>query len=203
MPKLMSNTGAAQTRSADRVPVQLVFNAAGAPAGAGRIIRAMLVIAASVTLVLAMLAGLSRARAGYADHALLSDPVISLAIARHQAASASTACLPASIKAALARAHAACGIRVISTLRPGARIAGTNHISMHASCRAADFTSANYACVYRVLAGWPGKLSIDAARMRHVHIDDGRYARFVHGGHHRYAKRHKGHRFARRAGRQG
>lgn len=92
-----------------------------------------------------------------------------------------TACLPKSIREALARVDKACGIRVISTHRPGAIIAGTNTPSMHATCRAADFTSKDYACVYQTLSGWRGKLSTDY-RIGHVHIDDGRYARFVHGG---------------------
>jgi len=124
--------------------------------------------------------------------------IVTALSARAARADASLGCLPASIKAALARANNACGIHVISTLRPGARIAGTGHRSMHARCRAADFTSAKYGCVYRVLAGWPGQLSTDARRMRHVHIDDGRYARFVHGGHRRYARHIRRHRLARR-----
>lgn len=98
---------------------------------------------------------------------------------------AAYACLPPSIQAALDRANASCGIQVTSTLRRGAIIAGTNRPSHHATCRAADFTSKNYPCVYRVLKDWPGKLSLDSRRMGHVHIDDSRYARFNHG-----SKRH-------------
>jgi hypothetical protein len=148
-----------------------------------------------------------------ASAALLAG-TIALAIAlfpiatRAHAASADaadTTCLPANIKAALAEADAACGIRVISTLRPGARIARTNRPSKHATCHAADFTSGNYDCVYRVLANWPGKLSTDPHRVKpqHVHIDDGRYARFEHGGARRYAKRTKRLRLARHNGRRG
>jgi hypothetical protein len=74
---------------------------------------------------------------------------------------------------------------------------------MHASCRAADFTSRDYACVYRTLADWPGKMSTDASRAKHVHIDDGRYARFVHGYSRRLAKRKQRVRVARHHGRRG
>lgn len=111
--------------------------------------------------------------------------------------SATLSCLPASIRAALDRANAACGIKVISTYRPGARIAGTGHVSMHASCRAADFTAGAPACVLRALSGWNGKLSTDYGRARHYHIDDGRYARFAHGGSRRYARNGKHRRYAR------
>lgn len=98
-------------------------------------------------------------------------------------------CLPASIIDALARTRVACGITVISTYRKNAMIAGTNHRSMHAVCRAADFTSRDYPCVYRVLDDWRGKLSNDPYSIGHVHIDDGPYARFAHRGARRYAKR--------------
>lgn len=106
-------------------------------------------------------------------------------------ATASTGCLPSDIRGALARASAACGIKVISTFRPGARIAGNGQRSMHATCRAADFTTGSPACVLRVLSGWHGKLSTDYARMRHFHIDNGRQARFAHGSSRRFSK--KGH----------
>ena len=138
-------------------------------------------VATCTALILVAMAGLSRARAGGVN----------------------TSCLPMSIKAALAKADAACGVTVISTFRRNARIAGTRHSSMHASCRAADFTSRDYACAYRALAGWHGKMSMDAGRVKHVHIDDGRYARFVHGQSRRYAKRQTRVRFARHHGRRG
>ena len=103
-------------------------------------------------------------------------------------ATASTSCLPSDIRNALARASAACGIKVISTFRPGARIAGKGQRSMHATCRAADFTTSSPACVLRVLSGWHGKLSTDYARMQHFHIDNGPQARFAHGSFRRLSK---------------
>lgn len=84
--------------------------------------------------------------------------------------STSEACLPALIRDALAQVRAACGpVAVISTLRPHARIP-TGHRSLHAACRAADFRVSNYACAYRALASWRYGLSLDGARMRHIHI---------------------------------
>ena len=114
-------------------------------------------------------------------------PAVTDARPRH---SASTACLPASIKAALGQADRACGIKIISTERRGAVIRGTGGSpSMHRWCRAADFTTSDPRCVLRALAEWPGKLSTDYARVRHFHIDDGSYARFAHRGGRKHAAR--------------
>lgn len=192
-----------------RLHVEAVFNATGRAASLGGIVRAALVVGASTALVIAIMAGLGAARAGFDDtpragHFPHSFPQsLSLSYARHLAAGADTSCLPAAIKAALVNVKAACGLTVISTRRPGARIAGSKRASMHASCRAADFTSRDYGCVYRALAAWRGKLSTDARRIGHVHIDDGRYARFEHGRSRRYARaKHRRH-FARHNGRPG
>lgn len=96
---------------------------------------------------------------------------------------------------ALAKADAACGITVISTLRAGARIAVSGHVSKHASRRAADFTSRNYSCVRRILADYPGGISVDVASAGHVHIDDGQRLRFAHGSaRKRYATQRSAHR---------
>ena len=104
-------------------------------------------------------------------------------------------CLPQMVRSALAKVDAVCGIKVISTLRIGARISGTGHVSKHASCRAADFTSSDYSCVRRVLAGYSGAMSVDPFRAGHVHIDDGQHLRFAHGGgRKRYAKYRSVHR---------
>lgn len=113
-------------------------------------------------------------------------------VARHVKARSTfnTSCLPYQIKAALEKANQACGITVISAHRPGARIAGTGHVSKHATCHAADFTTKNPPCVLLALSDWRGKLSTDYSRVRHFHIDDGSYARFAHGGsRRRHAKR--------------
>lgn len=90
--------------------------------------------------------------------------------------------------------QSACGARVISAMRK-TYIAGTRHISLHASGRAVDMAG-NPSCIYRHLAAWPGGVSIDYARVRHVHISyapNGREwsLRFRHGG---KAKKRRGRR---------
>lgn len=109
---------------------------------------------------------------------------------------------PAPLVAKVQEIATACsGMHPISGFRRGARIAGTNKASLHASGRAIDIAGGSYACAYRHLAGWAGGYSIDPGRVHHIHIS---YApgsrefgaRFAHGGHrHRYA--HRKHRYAR------
>ena len=104
-----------------------------------------------------------------------------------------------------------CGARLISGYRPGARVAGTGHASLHSAypARAADL-SGNPSCIYSHLHGWQGGYSTDYGSVRHVHISysppgsgylAGRewHARFAHygGGHHGFARRHH-HRVAMR-----
>lgn len=106
----------------------------------------------------------------------------------------------------VAKAHEiinSCGSVIISGVRPHARVAGTNRISLHASGHALDLKG-NPSCIYAQLKGWPGGYSIDYARVRppHVHLSldgvGGREmgARFTHAGKqpHRYAKHHWQHR---------
>lgn len=82
--------------------------------------------------------------------------------------------------------QAACGARVISAVRK-TYIAGTRHISLHASGRAVDMAG-NPDCIYRHLASWPGGVSVDYSRVQHVHFSldqsGGREMglRFKHGG---------------------
>lgn len=63
---------------------------------------------------------------------------------------------------------AACGARVVSGVRR-TRIAGSRRISLHAYGRAVDLQG-NPGCIYRQLAGWPGGVSTDYGRVRHVHV---------------------------------
>jgi hypothetical protein len=99
----------------------------------------------------------------------------------------------------------ACGARLISGYRPGARVAGSGHPSLHSvyPSRAAD-VAGNPHCIYAHLQGWPGGYSIDYGSVRHVHISysppgsgflAGRewHARFAHygGGHHRFTQRRR------------
>ncbi|MBO0758161.1 MAG: hypothetical protein J2P54_20120 [Bradyrhizobiaceae bacterium] len=99
----------------------------------------------------------------------------------------------------------ACGARLISGYRPGARVAGSGHPSLHSvyPSRAADLAG-NPHCIYANLQGWPGGYSNDYASVRHVHISysppgtgylGGRewHARFAHfgGGHHLTRHHHR------------
>ncbi len=108
--------------------------------------------------------------------------------------SVSTAWLPGPLVAAIRRVAVYCpGFHVISAFRPGARVRGTGRLSLHARHRAADIAGGSYGCAYRVLRDFPGGLSIDAGRTRHIHLSwdpGGREwgMRFAHGGHRRYAR---------------
>jgi len=118
------------------------------------------------------------------------------------AQAARTSCLPGSVKAKLAQIRAKFGpVRIVSTHRPGARIAGSGKRSYHASCRAVDFHAPRgkrgsvVAWLKRNHSGGVGTYS---CRMHHIHIDNGPRVRFHHcvnargravGKKRRYAKR--------------
>jgi hypothetical protein len=61
-----------------------------------------------------------------------------------------------------------CGSRVISGMRQ-TYVAGTRRISLHASGRAVDMAG-NPSCMYALLRKWPGGVSIDYPRVKHIHI---------------------------------
>ena len=119
------------------------------------------------------------------------------------AEAAGTGCLPGSIKSKLAQIRSKFGpVRVISTHRPGARIAGSGKRSLHASCRAADFHPPKGK--YRQVVAWlkkthSGGVGTYSCGMHHIHIDNGSRVRFHHCvnakgrpvGKSRYAKRSK------------
>jgi len=90
---------------------------------------------------------------------------------------------------------ASCGSKVISSFRPGARIAGSGHASMHASGRAVDIRG-NPSCVYGHLQGWRGGYSVDYASVQHVHISLGGHEDGLRFSHHSRHVRHGGHRYA-------
>lgn len=100
-----------------------------------------------------------------------------------------------------------CHAHMVSGYRPGARVAGSGHASLHSAypSKAADLTG-NPACIYSHLHSWSGGYSIDYGRVRHVHVSysppgsgylAGRewHARFNHygGGHHRTLTAHRRH----------
>jgi hypothetical protein len=92
-----------------------------------------------------------------------------------RSASTSAGCLPAPLKQALADVQSRFGaVEVVSTHRPGARISGTGHRSLHASCQAVDFRPARgtYGAVASYLrTNWQG--GVGTYSSGHIHIDTG------------------------------
>lgn len=120
--------------------------------------------------------------------------------------------VPADIAQFLGRVSQACGqVRVISTFRRGARVAGSRRQSCHATGQAVDYQVANPACALRMAQGVRLGHSIDyhtAPSIRHFHVSNCRQemgVRFAHGGGRSYARRGartryaRGHRSARQA----
>lgn len=110
---------------------------------------------------------------------------IGVSVASPQIAeAASTGCLPGSVKAKLAQIRSKFGpVRVVSTHRRGARIAGTGKRSYHASCRAVDFhpPRGKYRQVLAYLrANHSGGLGTYSCGMHHIHLDNGPRVRFHH-----------------------
>ena len=94
-----------------------------------------------------------------------------------RADAAARGCLPGSIKAIFQQIESRFGrVRVISTFRKGARIAGSGRPSYHASCRAVDFhpPRGKYGAVLNYLRrNFSGGIGTYRCRMRHIHIDNG------------------------------
>lgn len=65
----------------------------------------------------------------------------------------------------------ACGSRISSGQRH-TRVSGSGRLSLHASGRAVDLVG-NPGCIYAHLRSWPGGVSTDYARVRHVHVSLG------------------------------
>lgn len=121
------------------------------------------------------------------------------------ASAASESCLPSSLRARLAQVRSQFGpIRVISTHRPGARIAGSGRPSYHASCRAVDFVPppGRYGAVAAWLQANHGG-GVGTYSSGHIHIDDGAYVRFHRGGGGSYVSSGGSSRSARRGGGSG
>lgn len=102
----------------------------------------------------------------------------------YQRASASRSCLTAATRSVLARLEARFGtVKVISTCRPGAVIAGTRRPSYHRYGMAVDFMAPRgrkaevVQWLYR-----QGTLVMTYGRMSHVHFNLGQGARIACGG---------------------
>lgn len=92
-------------------------------------------------------------------------------------ASAQTGCLPGSLQRTLSQIRAKFGpVRIASTFRRGAIIAGTRRRSLHASCRAVDFHAPpgkRAAVIAWLRSNHSGGLGVYGCSMSHIHIDNG------------------------------
>ena len=120
--------------------------------------------------------------------------------AARSASSSSSGCLPGVLKRRLSQIRSTFGrVRVISSFRRGARIAGSGRRSYHASCRAVDFVPPRGK--YRAVVAWLkrnhfGGIGTYSCGLHHIHIDNGPRVRFHHcvnrkGRPTRYAKRRR------------
>jgi uncharacterized protein YcbK (DUF882 family) len=98
--------------------------------------------------------------------------------------SSAQGCLPGSLQRTLSQIRAKFGpVRIVSTFRRGAIIAGTGRRSLHASCRAVDFhapSGKRAAVIAWLRTHHSGGLGIYGCSMSHIHIDN--------GGHYRWNK---------------
>lgn len=101
--------------------------------------------------------------------------------------------IPGEIASFLQNVASQCGaVRVISTFRRGAVVAGTNRSSCHAAGQAVDYQISNPSCALRVAQGVRLGHSIDYAHVNHFHVSNCARemgARFAHGGGRSYARR--------------
>jgi hypothetical protein len=94
-------------------------------------------------------------------------------------AGTSRSCLKASARALLGRIEAQFGrVQIVSTCRPGARIAGTGKISKHSSGEAIDFNAPpgkKAAIVRWLIANHKSGGTMTYADMGHIHVDVGHH----------------------------
>jgi uncharacterized protein YcbK (DUF882 family) len=87
-------------------------------------------------------------------------------------------CLKPAARALLERIQAQFGpVQIISTCRPGARIAGSGRISKHASGEAVDFDAGRHKgdVVRWLIANHKSGGTMTYSDMSHVHVDIGRH----------------------------
>jgi uncharacterized protein YcbK (DUF882 family) len=95
---------------------------------------------------------------------------------RREVAGASRNCLTPAARALLGRIEAQFGaMQIISTCRPGARIAGSGRISRHASGNAIDFSAGGRkgAVVRWLIANHKSGGTMTYSDMSHIHVDIG------------------------------
>lgn len=103
-----------------------------------------------------------------------------MSLSAEAGASASRSCLTSAARNLLSRIEGQFGtMQVVSTCRPGARIAGTGRISRHASGNAVDFNAGHRkgAVIRWLLANHHSGGTMTYARSGHIHVDIG--PRFV------------------------
>jgi hypothetical protein len=94
-------------------------------------------------------------------------------------------CLTSAVHAVLDKIEARFGpVKVISTCRPGARIAGSGRISRHASGNAVDFETGNRkgAIINWLVANHKTGGTMTYADMSHIHVDVGQHFVSLAGG---------------------
>ena len=107
-------------------------------------------------------------------------PMAQRSITRYAAAGTSRGCLTSAARALLGRIESQFGaVQIVSTCRPGARIAGTGRVSRHASGNAVDFNAGGRkaAVVRWLIANHRSGGTMTYAGMSHIHVDIG--PRFV------------------------
>jgi uncharacterized protein YcbK (DUF882 family) len=132
-----------------------------------------------------MFKSISPAKAGIlrsATSALFICTALAATSSSAAAYSTSTGCLPGNVKSALWDIQKRFGkIQVVSTHRPGARIAGSGRQSYHASCRAVDFkapSGKHSAVVSWLKSNFSGGIGTYSCSMHHIHIDNGPQVRW-------------------------
>ena len=111
--------------------------------------------------------------------------------------STSVSCVPSDLRQRLSEIERRFGpVQIISTSRPGAKVAGTGRRSKHADCRALDFNPPRGK--YQEVAAWlkqnhHGGVGTYSCGMHHIHIDNGSQVRWhkCSGGDSNYAKGRK------------
>jgi hypothetical protein len=104
----------------------------------------------------------------------------------------SLSCLTPAARALFGQIEARFGkMQVISTCRPGARIAGTGKISKHASGQAIDFNAGGRkgAVVQWLMANHKSGGTMTYSGMSHIHVDIGYHFVALGSGGRRYASR--------------
>jgi hypothetical protein len=117
------------------------------------------------------------------------DSVTARSVTRYASPGTSRSCLTSSARALLGRIESQFGaVQIISTCRPGARIAGSGRISRHASGNAVDFNAGGRkaAIVRWLIANHKSGGTMTYAGMSHIHVDIGyHFVSLGSGGRHR------------------